>query len=103
MVNESFLAQFQKPIILLNSSRGPISPLAPLLAALKSGKIKGLALDVLPNEKLATWSAEEKDLFHAIKSFPATTFSPHVAGWTTESYEKINLVLLEKIKAHFTR
>ena len=103
MVNESFIAHFHKPIVLLNSSRGPISPLAPLLAGLQSGKIKGLALDVLPNEKLATWSTEEKDLFNAIKTFPATTFSPHVAGWTTESYEKINLVLLEKIKAHFTR
>ncbi|MFM6937839.1 MAG: hypothetical protein ACKOXH_09185, partial [Aquirufa sp.] len=48
-------------------------------------------------------TAEEKALFDALKSFPSTVFSPHVAGWTTESYAKINQVLLEKIKAHFTR
>jgi len=103
MVNEAFLAQFKKPIVLVNSSRGPISPLLPLLAGLQIGKIKGLALDVLPNEKLSTWTEEEKDIFESLKSFPATVFSPHVAGWTTESYYKINDVLLEKIKAHFKR
>ena len=103
MVNEAFLAQFKKPIVLLNSSRGPISPLLPLLAGMQTGKIKGLALDVLPNEKLTTWSEEEKDIFESLKSFPTTVFSPHVAGWTTESYSKINYVLLDKIKAHFTR
>jgi D-3-phosphoglycerate dehydrogenase len=103
MVNEEFLGQFKKPIVLINSSRGPISPLAALLAAMQSGKLKGLALDVLPNEKLSTWTAEEKALFDALKSFPSTVFSPHVAGWTTESYAKINQVLLAKIKAHFSR
>ena len=103
MVNAAFIASFHKPIVLLNSSRGPISPLAPLVDGMKSGQVKGLALDVLPNEKMSSWTSEEKALFDTLKSYPATVFSPHVAGWTTESYIKINLVLLEKIKAHFKR
>lgn len=101
LVSDEFIDSFKKPIILINSSRGPIAPLEPLLHGLRSGQIKGLALDVLPNEKLSTWSPVEKEIFTEISAYPATIFSPHVAGWTTESYYKINKVLLEKIKAHF--
>lgn len=101
LVSVEFIDSFKKPILLLNSSRGPITPLEPLLHGLRSGQIKGLALDVLPNEKLSSWSPVEKELFTEIAAYPATIFSPHVAGWTTESYYKINEVLLEKIKAHF--
>ncbi len=102
LISVEFLASFKKPILLINSSRGPIAPLEPLLHGLRSGQIKGLALDVLPNEKLSSWSPVEKELFAEIAAFPATIFSPHVAGWTTESYVKINEVLLDKIKAHFS-
>lgn len=102
LVTPSFIESFKKPILLINSSRGPISPLEPLLQGLRSGQIRGLALDVLPNEKLSTWSPVEKEIFTEIAAYPATIFSPHVAGWTTESYFKINEVLLEKIKVHFS-
>lgn len=102
LISTEYLDSFKKPILFINSSRGPISPLEPLLHGLRSGKIKGLALDVLPNEKLSTWSPVEKELFTEISAHPATIFSPHVAGWTTESYVKINEVLLDKIKAHFS-
>jgi D-3-phosphoglycerate dehydrogenase len=101
LVSAEFIDSFRKPILLVNSSRGPISPLQPLWHGLRTGRIKGLALDVLPNEKLASWSPLEKELFAEIAAYPATIFSPHVAGWTTESYYKINEVLLEKIKLHF--
>jgi len=102
LVTPSFIESFKKPILFINSSRGPISPLEPLLQGLRSGQIRGLALDVLPNEKLSTWSPVEKEIFTEIAAYPATIFSPHVAGWTTESYFKINEVLLQKIKAHFS-
>ncbi|MFA9199476.1 MAG: NAD(P)-dependent oxidoreductase, partial [Aquirufa sp.] len=90
LISDEFINSFKKPILLINSSRGPIAPLEPLLHGLRSGRIKGLALDVLPNEKLSTWSPVEKELFAEIAAYPATIFSPHVAGWTTESYYKIN-------------
>lgn len=102
LISVEFLESFKKPVLLINSSRGPIAPLEPLLYGLRSGRIKGLALDVLPNEKLSSWSPVEKELFAEIAAYPATIFSPHVAGWTTESYYKINEVLLEKIKLHFS-
>ncbi|MEY2940638.1 MAG: hypothetical protein RJA67_323 [Bacteroidota bacterium] len=102
LISAELIDSFKKSIILINSSRGPIAPLEPLLHGLRTGRIKGLALDVLPNEKLSTWSPVEKELFAEIAAYPATIFSPHVAGWTIESYYKINEVLLEKIKLHYS-
>ena len=101
LVNQDFLRSFKKPIVLMNSSRGPITPLENVLWGLQQGIISGLALDVLPNEKIKSWSQEEQELFDQIKSYPNTLFSPHVAGWTTESYLKINTVLIEKIRTLF--
>jgi D-3-phosphoglycerate dehydrogenase len=101
LVNQDFLRSFKKNIVLMNSSRGPITPLENVLWGLQQGIISGLALDVLPNEKIKSWSHEEQILFDQIKSYPNTLFSPHVAGWTTESYLKINTVLIEKIRTLF--
>lgn len=100
-VSKDFLNSFKKPIVLINSSRGPISPLENLLWGLEQGIISGLALDVLPNEKIHSWSKDEQMLFDKLKSHPHTLFSPHVAGWTFESYYKINAVLIEKIRTLF--
>lgn len=102
MVNKEFLSSFKKPIVLMNSSRGPITPLEHVHWGLEQGIISGLALDVLPNEKINAWTKEEQMLFVQLKSYPNTLFSPHVAGWTTESYIKINAVILEKIKHLFS-
>ena len=85
----------------MNSSRGAVCSLDAILAGLQSGKLIGLALDVLPNEQVARWSDAEKARFRAISAFPQTIFSPHVAGWTRESYWKINDALIEKIKAFY--
>lgn len=101
MVNEEFISKFKKPIVLMNSSRGAICSLDAILSGLQSGQLIGLALDVLPNEQVARWSDAEKGRFSAISAFPQTIFSPHVAGWTRESYWKINNALIEKIKAFY--
>jgi D-3-phosphoglycerate dehydrogenase len=101
MVNLEFISKFKKPIVLMNSSRGAVCSLDAILAGLQSGKLIGLALDVMPNEQLARWSDAEKARFSAISAFPQTIFSPHVAGWTRESYWKINDALIEKIKAFY--
>lgn len=101
MVNLEFISKFKKPIVLMNSSRGAICSLDAILSGLQSGQLIGLALDVLPNEQVARWSDAEKGRFSAISAFPQTIFSPHVAGWTRESYWKINDALIEKIKAFY--
>lgn len=97
MVNVDFLNQFNKSIVLINSARGEILSFETMLYGLRKGIIRGLIADVLPNEKLSTWTEKDFTLFEQIKAFPGTLFSPHIAGWTHESYQKISEVLASKI------
>lgn len=97
--NETFLNAFKKPFFLLNASRGAVLDLSALCRALASGKVRGAALDVLENERLSTLSAEEEKWFDYLKNSERVLLTPHVAGWTQESYQRINEVMVEKIVA----
>jgi D-3-phosphoglycerate dehydrogenase len=63
------------------------------------GIMKGAVLDVLENEKFNTFTAQQKLAFEKLADRNNVIFSPHIAGWTHESYEKINEVLWKKIKS----
>ena len=100
MVNKEFLGGFRKNIIFVNSARGEIAPLEDIAELVKSGKIRKAALDVLQNEKLASYTLEEEKNMEILKQSGRVIFSPHVAGWSFESYELINRVMIEKL-SHF--
>jgi hypothetical protein len=68
----------------------------PLL--LQEGKIRGAALDVLENEKLATLTPEQRLRFDYLAQAPQVVLTPHIGGWSHQSYVKINQVLTSKIK-----
>jgi D-3-phosphoglycerate dehydrogenase len=97
MVNLSFLNRFKHPIYVLNLSRGKILKTSHLVKALKSGKVLGAALDVLENENLNTLSASQLRDFNFLANSRNVVLSPHIGGWTYESYFKISKVLLNKI------
>lgn len=98
MVNDGFICQFKKPIILLNLSRGKIVHLQHLCKAMESGHVKKAALDVLENENLNALTSEEKDWYYKLIGSNKVILTPHIGGWTVESYRKISEVLLQKIK-----
>jgi D-3-phosphoglycerate dehydrogenase len=98
LVNTSYLSQFKKRIILLNTSRGEIIPLSDLAESFSMGFVRGAALDVLENEKLHELSASQREAFRNLISGGNVIFTPHIAGWTVESHIKINVALVEKIK-----
>lgn len=95
------LSTFSKPIWLINTARGEVISFATLNAALDQGILKGAVLDVLENEKFQKFSPEQKSEFEKLAKRENVIFSPHIAGWTFESYEKINRVLVKKIKKAF--
>jgi D-3-phosphoglycerate dehydrogenase / 2-oxoglutarate reductase len=99
MANLSFFEQFKNNIYFLNTARGEIAPLADLAQGLASGKLLGAGLDVLENEKLATLTPAQSAAFDYLAQSDKVVFSPHVAGWTQESYQRINEVLVQKIAA----
>ena len=101
MTDGGFFESFRKDIIFINTSRGEIASFKSIVEALKSERIIKAALDVLENEKLNNLTEEQ--LFHLnwLKASDKVIFTPHVAGWTKESYIRINEVLVKKIKHIF--
>lgn len=105
MVNLSFIEKFKKPFIFLNTSRGQIVNTQDLIMALKSKKIKAAALDVLEYEKLDFESmySDENETLKNLLSFNNVILTPHIAGWTYQSYEKLAKKLAEKIMSLYKR
>lgn len=97
LVNQEFLNSFKKEFILINTSRGAIVSTNTLLQGLSSGKLKGVCLDVFENERVATFTDEEKASYNSLYGYPNTVLSPHVAGWTSESKYKLANILADKI------
>ncbi len=92
------LKSFAKPFWLINTARGEVISFETLNQALDQGVLKGAVLDVLENEKFQKFSVSQKAEFERLAQRENVIFSPHVAGWTFESYEKINRVLVDQIK-----
>lgn len=99
LVDENYLSKFKKPIWFLNTARGPIVKLVDLYSSLKSLKVLGAGLDVIENEKLNKLSEEEKGIFEQLLVLENVILTPHVAGWSFESYERINTVIVSKLKS----
>lgn len=104
MVNSEFINAFKKPFWLLNTARGKSVVTKDLVIALKSGKILGAGLDVLEYEKASfenLFSSELPEAFQYLIHAENVLLSPHVAGWTVESKEKLAQTIVDKIKAKF--
>jgi len=105
MANQAFFDSIQKPIFLLNLSRGKIIQTTALVNALKSGKVLGAGLDVLEYEKNSFESFFEQEIpadFSFLLQSKQIILSPHVGGWTNESYFKLSDVLADKIIEHYS-
>lgn len=99
LANEAFFARFQKPLWVINTARGEIMDYEALVKGLKNGTIKGAALDVLENEKLQALNPAQAAVFNYLAGSRNVVLTPHVAGWTHQSYVKINEVLVSKLQS----
>lgn len=105
MVNSRFLKGFKKAIWLLNTSRGKCVVTDDLVGALKEGKVLGAGLDVLEYEKVSfenLFSGRQlPEAFQYLIRADNVLMTPHVAGWTVESKEKLAQTIVDKIRARF--
>lgn len=97
LVNDEYLFHFRKPIFFLMGARGEIGHIPAVLKALDEGKILAAAFDVLPVEKFPALA--EQTWFNDLIERDNVLLSPHVAGWTFESYYKLSDILADKIIA----
>jgi len=100
LCDEYWFDAFDKPIVLINTARGPVVKTDALLSAMENGKVVAAGLDVLEYEESSfenTKTLTEIETFKMLAARDDVIFSPHVAGWTVESKIKLADYLIEKI------
>ena len=106
MVNIEFINAFAKPFWIINTSRGKNIVTADLVEAMKSKKVLGAGLDVLEYEKLSFETLfQDKntpEAFQYLLQAKNVLLTPHIAGWTFESHERLAQVIVDKIKAVYS-
>jgi len=107
MINSAFINAFTKPFWLINTSRGKNVVTTDLVEALKTKKILGAGLDVLEYEKLSFESLFQDgnipEAFQYLLKANNVILTPHIAGWTFESHEKLAQVIVDKIRAIYKK
>ena len=97
MVDDEYFFHFRKPIFFINTARGEIVNVKAVLKAIESGKIIGAGLDVLQVEKFPVLA--EQEWYNELIQSDKVILTPHVGGWTFDSYRRISEVLAEKLAA----
>jgi len=102
LIDEKFISEMKKDFYFVNTARGKNVETKYLVDALKSGKVKGACLDVLEYEKASfeKLETENEDLKYLLES-EKTIVTPHIAGWTHQSKEKLAQVIVDKIIASY--
>ena len=102
MINIDFINGFKKSFWLINTARGKSVVTKDLVLALKSRKILGAGLDVLEYEKTSFENlfCDDKmpEAFKYLIDSENVLLSPHVAGWSLESKERLAQTIVDKIK-----
>lgn len=96
MVNDEYFFHFKKPIFFINTARGETVNTQAVLNNIANGKIIGAGLDVLENEKFPALAAQP--WYELLKTNEKVILTPHVGGWTFDSYRKISEVLAQKLE-----
>jgi D-3-phosphoglycerate dehydrogenase / 2-oxoglutarate reductase len=104
MVDNDFMNRFKKDIYIINISRGKVINTADLVRNLKTGKVRGAALDVLEYEKTSFEELHRSNLpddYLFLLGHQRVILTPHIAGWTHESNKRLATVIADKIIKRF--
>ena len=97
MIHADNLKKISQNPLIINASRGAVLDVVSVVNALKKGHISGLILDVWPDEPPLKTGALYREEFEWLCEQSCVMFSPHVAGWSQESYVRISDKLLDNV------
>jgi D-3-phosphoglycerate dehydrogenase len=95
--NELFFEALQKPIYLVNASRGQVVETPALIKALNQGKVISAGLDVIENENIGSYSTAQMEELLALANREDVWITPHIAGYSNEALIKMAKVLIFKL------
>lgn len=97
-IDKEFVEKMKKPFYLLNTARGNCVSTEDLIEGLETKKIKGACLDVLEFEK-SSFEIDEKnqEKLQRLFKFDNVILTPHIAGWSLQSNEKMAKIIVERI------
>ncbi len=95
--NEVFFKSLAKKPYFISTCRGGVTDTTSVLKALDNEWVRGVGLDVLENEHLSSYSDAEKKVLVGLQSHPNFLQTPHIAGYSKESYQRMAQVVLEKL------
>jgi len=93
LINRSNIRMIKKGSVIINCARGGVIDEEVLIRILKSGKIRGAALDVFETEPCVR---------DELKKLKNVIITPHVAGKTVQSYERISYLAVRRIIGYFS-
>ena len=98
LFNEQVVGNFQKPIVLMNTSRGNVVDPMAVVHGLKNGRISKACFDVWETEPLSKMNEQQKHVFNALLANENVLFTPHIGGYSKEALFKMSLVIAKKLK-----
>jgi (S)-sulfolactate dehydrogenase len=91
LIDAEHIARMKDGAILVNTARGGVVDELALATALRAGRLGGAALDVFEQEPLPAGSA--------LSDCPNLLLTPHVAGLTRESNQRVSSMIAERVLA----